>query len=62
MKIENCNLIPDNVIDSFCKRIEYRLNIGHKIYDKSIQDEIDRIISLNGFVPEKILNILNKNK
>ena len=56
------NLIPDSIIDAFYKRIEKKIKIGYKIYDKSIQDEIDRIISLNDGVPEKILKLLNDNK
>jgi len=59
---EEINLLPDNVIDSFYNRIEKKLNYGHKINDKSIQEEIDRIISLNGDIPSKIVTLLDSFK
>ena len=55
--ITGVNLLPDDV---FYTRIENKLNYGHNVDSKSIQVEIDRIISLNGGnIPDKIITLLD---
>ena len=52
------NLIPDSLIDIFYKRIEQKLKDGHKIEDRAIQQELNRIIMVNGFIPQKIKDLI----
>jgi len=56
------DLMPDNVIDTFYNRIEKKLHCGHNVNDESIQNEIDRIILVNGKIPNKIITLLDSFK
>lgn len=53
------NLLPDYIIDAFYNRIENKLNYGHNVDSKSIQVEIDRIMLVNGSIPDKIITLLD---
>jgi len=53
------NLIPDDIIDTFYKRIEKQLERGHNVNDKVIQTELNRIKQINnGIIPDKINNLI----
>lgn len=67
LKIEK-NLMPDDIIDAYCVRIEKHFQIGHTSKSKVMLDEIQRIKFINGNkIPTKIKNLIkklssNKNK
>ena len=53
------NLIPDDIIDTFYKRIEKQLERGYNVNDKVIQIELNRIKQINnGIIPDKINNLI----
>jgi hypothetical protein len=55
------NLVPDDIIDTFYKRIESRLKAGYKKDSKVIQTELDRLMLVNGRIPEKIKKLLDEH-
>lgn len=58
---ESNDLIPLSIISKFYDRIKNKLDRGYKTESKPIQDELNRILSINGDkLPLKIQNLLQE--
>jgi len=58
---ESNDLIPLSIINKFYDRIKDKLDRGYKTESKPIQDELNRILSINGDkLPLKIQNLLQE--
>jgi len=62
MTLKNYNefddIIPDYIIDSFYNRIKSRLDKGAGKDSETINRELNRIIIINGTIPNKIKKLL----
>lgn len=55
---ESNNIVPNKIIDAFYERIKTKLENGHEKDDDVIKKELDRLISVNGKIPDKIKKLL----
>lgn len=56
---EEKDLIPEKVIIAFYERIFELLRQGHNIQDEAIQQELNRLIKLNGKIPKEIQDLID---
>ncbi len=59
MGINDDNLMPDKLITTFYERIFDLLRQGQNIQDESVQQELNRLIKLNGKIPKEIQDLLD---
>jgi len=61
-KMNEKNIAPDFIIDTFYNRIKTKLENGYKKDNNIIKKELDRLILINGTIPDKIKDLLNDNQ
>ncbi len=59
MGISDDNLMPDKLIATFYERIFDLLRQGQNIQDESVQQELNRLVKLNGKIPKEIQDLLD---
>lgn len=59
MGINDDNLMPEKVIKTFYERIFELLRQGHNIQDEAIQQELNRLVKINGKIPKEIQDLID---